>query len=76
MANETKGDAPLTATLGEQLTEKAHEGEPSGVDLAERIAGARLVLVPGAGHLVMLEEPAAVAAAVEGFLAALAPAGA
>jgi pimeloyl-ACP methyl ester carboxylesterase len=32
--------------------------------LAERIAGARLVLVPGAGHLVMLEEPRAVAAAI------------
>jgi pimeloyl-ACP methyl ester carboxylesterase len=38
--------------------------------LAERIAGARLVLVPGAGHLVMLEEPGAVAKAVASFLAA------
>ncbi len=42
--------------------------------LAERIAGARLALVPGAGHLVMLEEPRAVADAVAGFLAALPPA--
>jgi pimeloyl-ACP methyl ester carboxylesterase len=37
--------------------------------LAERIAGARLVLVPGAGHLVMLERPDEVAAALADFLA-------
>ncbi len=36
--------------------------------LAERLAGARLVLVPGAGHLVMVEEPRAVASAVAEFL--------
>ncbi len=36
--------------------------------LADRIAGARLVLVPGAGHLVMLEEPRAVAAAIASFV--------
>jgi hypothetical protein len=36
MANETKSDAPLTATVGEQLTEKEHAGEPSGLDVAER----------------------------------------
>lgn len=38
--------------------------------LAERIAGARRVLVPGAGHLVMLERPAEVAAAIAGVLGA------
>ena len=37
-------------------------------DLAERIAGAVLVTVPGAGHFVMLEQPQAVAAAIENFL--------
>lgn len=31
---------------------------------AERIAGARLVVVPGAGHLVVLEQPERVAAAI------------
>jgi pimeloyl-ACP methyl ester carboxylesterase len=41
--------------------------------LRDHIAGARLELVPGAGHLVMLEAPARVAAALEGFLASLAP---
>jgi pimeloyl-ACP methyl ester carboxylesterase len=40
--------------------------------LADRIAGARLVLVPGAGHLVMLEAPAAVAGAIGELLAATA----
>jgi pimeloyl-ACP methyl ester carboxylesterase len=40
--------------------------------LAERIEGARLVTVPGAGHLVMLEAPRAVADAVAAFLAATA----
>lgn len=39
--------------------------------LAERIAGARAVLVPGAGHLVMLEAPGAVAAAIASFVAAM-----
>lgn len=40
--------------------------------LRDRIAGARLELVPGAGHMVMLEAPAAVARAVEAFLASMA----
>lgn len=39
--------------------------------LRDRIAGARLEIVPGAGHMVMLEAPAEVARLVEGFLAAL-----
>lgn len=39
--------------------------------LAEQIKGAQLVIVPGAGHMVMLEQPAAVARAVGGFVAAL-----
>jgi pimeloyl-ACP methyl ester carboxylesterase len=38
--------------------------------LAERIAAARLVIVPEAGHLSPLEAPAAFADAVRGFLAA------
>lgn len=35
----------------------------------EQIAGSQLVIVPGAGHMVMLEQPAAVAEAVAAFLA-------
>jgi pimeloyl-ACP methyl ester carboxylesterase len=34
-----------------------------------RIAGSRLVVIPGAGHTSTLEEPAAVTAAIERFLA-------
>lgn len=37
--------------------------------LHEQIAGSQLVVVPGAGHMVMLEQPAAVAGVVAGFLA-------
>ncbi len=36
--------------------------------LHEQIAGSQLVIVPGAGHMVMLEQPAAVARAVAAFL--------
>jgi pimeloyl-ACP methyl ester carboxylesterase len=36
--------------------------------LAEHLPRARLCLVPGAGHMVMLEQPAAVAAAVADFV--------
>jgi pimeloyl-ACP methyl ester carboxylesterase len=36
--------------------------------LAEQIKGAQLVILPEAGHMVMLEQPAAVARAVESFL--------
>ncbi len=39
--------------------------------LRDHLAGARLEVVPGAGHMVMLEAPAAVALAVEAFLASL-----
>ncbi len=41
--------------------------------LHQNIAGSQLVIVPAAGHMVMLEQPGAVAKAVERFLAALAP---
>lgn len=37
--------------------------------LAERIAGSRLAIVPAAGHMVMLERPAAVSDAILAFLA-------
>jgi pimeloyl-ACP methyl ester carboxylesterase len=40
--------------------------------LHEQIAGSQLVVVPGAGHMVMLEQPAAVAEAVAHFLTGLA----
>jgi pimeloyl-ACP methyl ester carboxylesterase len=40
--------------------------------LHERIAGSQLVVVPGAGHMVMLEQPAAAAEAVAYFLTRLA----
>lgn len=39
--------------------------------LRDRISGARLELVPGAGHMVQLEAPARVAEVVSGFLASL-----
>jgi pimeloyl-ACP methyl ester carboxylesterase len=39
--------------------------------LAEAIAGARLVEIAGAGHFPQLEQPAAVNAAIRGFLASL-----
>ena len=40
--------------------------------LHEQIARSRLIVVPGAGHMVMLEQPAAVAEAVAPFLTSLA----
>ena len=40
--------------------------------LHEQIAGSQLVIVPGAEHMVMLEQPAAVAEAVARFLTSLA----
>jgi pimeloyl-ACP methyl ester carboxylesterase len=42
-----------------------------GQYLAGQIRGARLVLVAGAGHMVMLEQPVQVAAAVKHFMSAL-----
>jgi pimeloyl-ACP methyl ester carboxylesterase len=39
--------------------------------LHEQIAGSQLIVVPGAGHMVMLEQPAAVAASVAAFLSDL-----
>jgi pimeloyl-ACP methyl ester carboxylesterase len=38
-------------------------------EMAEGIAGAKLVVIPGAGHLAVLEQPDAVNAALEDFLA-------
>ncbi len=38
--------------------------------IAEKIPGAKLVLIPQAGHLCTVEEPAAVTAAIEEFLSA------
>ena len=40
--------------------------------LHEQIAGSQLIVVPGAGHMVMLEQPAAVAESVAAFLSNLA----
>lgn len=39
--------------------------------LHERISGSRLALIPGAGHMVMLEEPEAVAGEIKRFLSGL-----
>ena len=39
--------------------------------IAEKIPGARLALVEGAGHMVMLEDPVAFNSALAGFLSAL-----
>jgi 3-oxoadipate enol-lactonase len=38
--------------------------------IAEKIPGAKLAIIPGAGHLCTVEEPAAVASVIEEFLAA------
>ena len=38
--------------------------------IADKIPGAKLVIIPGAGHLSTVEEPAAVTAAIEEFLSA------
>jgi pimeloyl-ACP methyl ester carboxylesterase len=43
------------------------------LDLQRRIEGAQLVIVPGAGHMLMIEQPALVASAVRDFLTGLAP---
>ena len=40
-------------------------------DLKERIAGSRLAVIPGAGHMVMLEAPGVVNREIDGFLALL-----
>jgi len=40
-------------------------------NLKERIAGSRLAVIPGAGHMVMVEAPGAVNREIEGFLALL-----
>ena len=34
MANETRTEAPLTATVGERVEEQAHQGDPTGVERA------------------------------------------
>jgi 3-oxoadipate enol-lactonase len=39
--------------------------------LASAIRGAKLVIIPGAGHLANLEQPGAFNAALNGFLTAL-----
>ena len=39
--------------------------------LQERIAGAELLLVPDAGHMVMLEQPQAVTSAIAEFVAGI-----
>jgi len=51
------------------------EDKPTPIEEAERIAegipGAKLVIIPGAGHISTLDQPEAVNAAIEEFLAAL-----
>jgi pimeloyl-ACP methyl ester carboxylesterase len=46
---------------------------PYSIDLKQRLTNARLVIVQGAGHMVMLEQPALVAGAIQQFLAELLP---
>jgi pimeloyl-ACP methyl ester carboxylesterase len=59
---------PALVVVGEEdgLTPPDHSRE-----LATRIKGARLVVIPGAGHLTPLETPAEFTAALRGFLDAL-----
>jgi pimeloyl-ACP methyl ester carboxylesterase len=64
----SKIKVPTLVVVGE-------EDMPTPVDKAKRIAekipGAKLVVIPHAGHLCTVEEPAAVTAAMEEFLSAL-----
>jgi pimeloyl-ACP methyl ester carboxylesterase len=59
---------PRLVVVGDEdvLTPPGHSRE-----LATRIPGARLVLIPGAGHLTPLEAPEEFAAALGSFLDAL-----
>jgi pimeloyl-ACP methyl ester carboxylesterase len=60
---------PTLVVLGE---DEDPEQRARGERLAERIAGARLARIAGAGHMVPLEQPAALASAVGAFLRSLA----
>ena len=65
MAHLHKIDMPVLVVCGDEdrLTPPKYSRY-----LAENIPGARLEMVSGAGHMVMLEKPAAVARSVAGFL--------
>jgi 3-oxoadipate enol-lactonase len=58
-------DCPTLLVFGAQdaLTPPA-----LGEEMRERIVGARLAVIPGAGHLPPVEQPAAFAASLRGFL--------
>ena len=57
---------PVLVACGEadQITPPEHARE-----MAAAIAGARLEIVPGAGHMLTLEQPARVAQLLQGWLA-------
>ncbi|WP_460855179.1 alpha/beta fold hydrolase [Nocardiopsis coralliicola] len=59
-------DLPVTIVRGEEDTWIPHE---RGAELAARIPGARLHLLPGAGHLVQQDAPGRLAALLSGFFA-------
>lgn len=63
---------PALVLVGEQDAVTPPDGAKA---LADRIPGGRLVVIPGAGHLSNLEDPAAFTAAVREFLAGLPAAG-
>jgi pimeloyl-ACP methyl ester carboxylesterase len=62
----TLGAAPATVVVGDR--DRVISARRSA-DLAAHIPGAELVMVPGAGHLVILEQPAAVNEAITALLA-------
>ena len=62
----TLGAVPATVVVGDR--DRVISARRSA-DLAARIPGAGLVMVPGAGHLVILEQPAAVNEAITALLA-------
>lgn len=72
-AFDRRGDVGRIATPALILCGSADQMTPVKFShyLHEQIAGSQLVVVPGAGHMVMLEQPAAVAGEVAGFLAGL-----
>lgn len=59
--------APTLVVVGEQ---DVPQPVAKARRIAERIAGAKLVVIPDAGHLCTVEEPAAVTSAIEEFLTA------
>jgi 3-oxoadipate enol-lactonase len=62
---------PVLVIAGER--DQVDRVETLRAELLPRVAGARLHVLPGTGHLSPLEAPAALAALIREFVATLAP---